>query len=114
MAGAAIELTESIIVNPNDLEQIEKAILDALQMPEQEQLKNMKLMQQKISRQTVNKWANDFVNELETIRNQNVAFNKKRIKERITSEIQEAYQKASKRLLILDYDGTLAPFRSKP
>ena len=60
MAGAAIELTESIIVNPNDLEQIEKAILDALQMPEQEQLKNMKLMQQKISRQTVNKWAKRF------------------------------------------------------
>lgn len=114
MAGAAIELTESIIVNPNDVAQIEKAIFQAIEMPKDEQMKNLLLMQKKISKQTVNKWASDFVNELESIRSQNVIFNKKRINDKITAKIKIAYQAAGKRLFILDYDGTLSPFKSRP
>ena len=114
MAGAAIELTEAIIVNPNDVEQIEKAILQALIMPEQEQLKNLHLMQKKIAKQTVNKWASDFVEELQSIQSKNVVFNQKKIEGAIAEEIKCSYKKASKRLFILDYDGTLSPFKSKP
>ena len=36
MAGAAIELPEAIIINPNDTDQIESAILKALHMPDKE------------------------------------------------------------------------------
>jgi trehalose 6-phosphate synthase/phosphatase len=114
MAGAAIELTEAIIVNPNDVEQIEKAILQALIMPEQEQLKNLHLMQKKIAKQTVNKWASDFVEELQSIQSKNVVFNQKKIEGAIAEEIKSSYKKANKRLFILDYDGTLSPFKSKP
>ena len=37
MAGAAVELTDAIQINPNDTEQIENAICRALEMPEEEQ-----------------------------------------------------------------------------
>ena len=37
MAGAAVELTDALLVNPNDTEQIENAICRALEMPFEEQ-----------------------------------------------------------------------------
>ena len=37
MAGAAVELTDALLVNPNDTEQIENAICRALEMPLEEQ-----------------------------------------------------------------------------
>jgi len=114
MAGAAIELTDAIIVNPNDIEEIERAILEALEMPEAEQLKNLALMQKIVSKHTVNKWANDFVTELQVIKQKNDELNTERLDDETFLKIQKAYQSASKSLFILDYDGTLAPFRSRP
>lgn len=114
MAGAAIELTDAIIVNPNDSEEIERAILEALEMPEAEQLRKLKLMQKIISKQNVNKWAADFVNELKSIIQKNAALNNERLDEATFLKIQEDYRSAKKCLFILDYDGTLARFRNKP
>ena len=114
MAGAAIELTDAIIVNPNDIQEIERAILEALEMPEVEQLKKLALLQQIVSKHTVNKWANDFVTELKVIKQKNEELNIERLDNETFLKIQKAYQSAGKRLFILDYDGTLAPFRRRP
>jgi len=114
MAGAAIELIDAIIVNPNDIQEIERAILEALEMPEVEQLKKLALLQQIVSKHTVNKWANDFVTELKVIKQKNEELNIERLDNETFLKIQKAYQSAGKRLFILDYDGTLAPFRSRP
>jgi trehalose 6-phosphate synthase/phosphatase len=114
MAGAAIELTDAIIVNPNDIQEIERAILEALEMPEAEQLKNLKLMQKIISKQNVNKWASDFVNKLKTIKQKNDELNNEQLDEDTFLKIQEAYRKADKCLFILDYDGTLIGFKNRP
>ena len=114
MAGAAIELTDAIIVNPNDIEEIERAILEALEMSKAEQLKKLALMQKIVSKHTVNKWANDFVTELQVIKQKNDELNTERLDDDTFLKIQKAYKSAAKRLFILDYDGTLAPFRSRP
>ncbi|MDD4116484.1 MAG: bifunctional alpha,alpha-trehalose-phosphate synthase (UDP-forming)/trehalose-phosphatase, partial [Massilibacteroides sp.] len=113
MAGSAIELNEAIIVNPNDAQDISNAILTALTMPESEQLAALKTMQQKISRQNVNKWASDFVNKLCEIKEGNTRLHKKRIGETKTKLIRARYEQAKKRLFILDYDGTLVGFKRK-
>lgn len=113
MAGASIELNESIIVNPNDTEEIERAILTALNMPEEEQMSSLMAMQKKIGRQNVNKWASDFVNELCEIKERNIKLHKKRIGETKTERIRQAYRQSKKRLFILDYDGTLVGFKRK-
>jgi len=114
MAGAAIELTDSIIVNPNDIEEIERALLEALEMPEEEQLRKIKLMQKIVSKNNVNKWAADFVNKLKSIKQKNDSLNNQRLDEDIFLKIQEDYRIAKKCLFILDYDGTLVGFKNRP
>ena len=114
MAGAAIELTDAIIINPNDTEEIERSIYEALTMDEDEKMKRLKSMQKRISTQTVKKWATDFVGELESIKSQNIGINKKVITQNKLSFLKKDYDKAEKRLIVLDYDGTLSAFVKNP
>ena len=114
MAGAAIELPEAIIINPNDTDQIESSILAALHMPEAEKKQRLQSMQKRISTQTVQKWANDFVKELQSIKAQNQEILQKIVGRRQLNQIKSAYDEASARLILLDYDGTLAPFVKRP
>lgn len=114
MAGAAIELPEAILINPNDVNEIEGAICRALDMPEEEQLKKLRRMQQVISRQTVDKWAMDFVEELQEIRRRNDELYQKTIQRQNFGAIKSAYLRARRRLIVLDYDGTLVGFAEEP
>lgn len=114
MAGAAIELPDAIIINPNDTEEIEKAIYRALTMDKQEKKKRMDKMKERVSKHTVKKWASDFVEELQSIKNQNIDIHKKVITQNKLNIIKKKYDKAEKRLLVLDYDGTLTGFVENP
>jgi len=114
MAGAATELSDAILINPNNVDKIEFAILDAMEMSLEEQYMNMAKMQKVVSRQTVKKWAQTFVDELERIRLTNLENDKKRVDLSFMEKIGMDYNKAQKRLIILDYDGTLSPFQDKP
>jgi trehalose 6-phosphate synthase/phosphatase len=114
MAGAAAELKDAIIINPNDIDEIEGALLEALKMSEEEKKKRMDKMRKILSKQTVNKWASDFTSELANIKNINTALKNKKIGPDSFFQIKEKYQNAKKRLIILDYDGTLVPLVKKP
>jgi trehalose 6-phosphate synthase/phosphatase len=114
MAGAAIELTDAIIINPMDANEIENAILQAITMSENEKKERLWRMQKTISNQTVQKWANDFVKELSYIKKQNEEIYQKIIDKKQLAQIKRQYDRSSHRLLVLDYDGTLAPFYKKP
>ena len=114
MAGAAVELLEAIIVNPNDVQEIERAILQALEMPQAEQERRMRVMQKIVSVHNVDKWASDFVNELKTIKQKNDELNIEHLDEKTFRKIQKDYRTAKKRLFILDYDGTLVGFKNRP
>jgi len=114
MAGAAVELSDAIVINPNNPEAIEWALLDALEMSQEEQFARMAKMQKVISRQTVKKWANDFITELTRICLRNKENDRKRILPNRLKPLCQSYRNAEKRLLILDYDGTLSPFKNKP
>ncbi|MGE5805191.1 MAG: trehalose-6-phosphate synthase, partial [Ignavibacteria bacterium] len=64
MAGSSKELTESIIINPNNKEEIAEAISNALVMPVREQIRRIKIMQMHLKNFDVVKWAQDFIREL--------------------------------------------------
>jgi len=64
MAGSSKELTESIIINPNNKEEIAEAISTALDMPIREQIRRIKIMQTHLRTFDVVKWADDFIREL--------------------------------------------------
>lgn len=114
MAGASIELSDAIIVNPTDTKEIEKAILQALEMPIADQLEAIAAMQEIISTQTVKQWAKDFIEELTSIKEKNDALQQKIVEKDNFEIIKQAYDKTKNRLIILDYDGTLAPFYKEP
>lgn len=114
MAGAAVELTDALRINPNDTDEIEHAICQALEMPEEEQKERMHRMQAIISVQTVNKWAADFVSEWREAACKNQRMRLKKIGPQQLEEIKQQYVHARKRLILLDYDGTLAAFHGHP
>ncbi len=114
MAGASIELIDALIINPNDTSQIEEALVKALSMPEEEQQERMRWMQKRVSKQTVNKWAGDFIKDLKSIRDKNQTLFSKVLSDDYENEIRESYNNSQNRLIILDYDGTLSPFKPKP
>jgi trehalose 6-phosphate synthase/phosphatase len=114
MAGASIELIDALIINPNDTTQIEEAILKALKMPDAEQQERMKWLQKRVSKQTVNKWAGDFIRDLKAIRERNMSLFSKVLSSDYEEEIKRSYRNSKERLILLDYDGTLSPFKPKP
>lgn len=114
MAGAAIELSDAIIVNPTDIKEIENAIVQALEMPLEEQMQRLSSMQETISVQTVNQWAKDFVEELISVRKNNVKLEEKIVEKKNFEKIKEAYDTSRNRLILLDYDGTLVRFYKEP
>lgn len=114
MAGASVEMTGAIQINPNDTEQIENAICCALEMPVQEQADRLKRMQAVLTVQTVDKWASDFIHELADTCSKNEQFRYKRLSAATIASLKLRYDQAAHRLVLLDYDGTLAAFKSKP
>ncbi len=114
MAGASIELIDALIVNPNDAAEIEQAIVQALDMSKEEIRERMNWMQRRVSRQTVNKWAGDFIDELMKIREKNHSMYSRVLGDSALAKIKKEYHNSTKRLIILDYDGTLSPFHPRP
>ena len=114
MAGAATELSEAIIVNPADTEQIELALRDALAMSEEEQTDALSAMQRKIKKSNVRAWAGRFFRELAAAMEKNRDLREKRLSPDHTSTLRDAFRRAERRLLVLDYDGTLARITQSP
>ncbi|MGY5848457.1 bifunctional alpha,alpha-trehalose-phosphate synthase (UDP-forming)/trehalose-phosphatase [Salegentibacter sp. HM20] len=114
MAGAAHEMNEALIINPNNFEQIASALKQAIEMPEEEQIQRNKLLQKRLKRYSVEKWATDFMNSLRNTRENRDAVKATRISRNLSEEILNTYKNANRRVLFLDYDGTLVNFTDKP
>ncbi|MCO6480515.1 MAG: bifunctional alpha,alpha-trehalose-phosphate synthase (UDP-forming)/trehalose-phosphatase [Phaeodactylibacter sp.] len=63
-AGAAQQLRESIIVNPNNVSEIAQAIELALAMPVEEQEARLRAMQEVLRKTDVKQWAEGFIEQL--------------------------------------------------
>jgi len=113
-AGAASELAEAVIVNANDSDSVALGILTALEMPAEEKIARNKIMHQRLQRYTVEVWAEDFLKQLRsTCEDAEVVALPKQI-ETSRDHIEKAYREAKKRILFLDYDGTLVGFKAIP
>lgn len=114
MAGVVKEMGEAIIINPNNDAEIAEAIYQALNMPLEEQRERMKLLQQRISRYDVFKWAGEFLKGLKKIEAIQQKFLAKRITNSVKKDLVGQFKKAKKRAIFLDYDGTLVGFQNDP
>jgi len=114
MAGSANEMNESLLINPNNFEQIADTLYKAINMPKKEQQNRNKLLQQRLERYNVEKWANDFMNSLLNQKQRDLTYVSRKLSVDIMNTIMKDYNRAKKRLLFLDYDGTLAGFHNDP
>lgn len=64
MAGVSEELGEAIIVNPNDKEEVVRALITALEMDVIEQKRRNKIMQKHLQKNDVVRWANSFIGRI--------------------------------------------------
>ena len=114
MAGASKELYESLLVNPFDLNQMADAILNAIQMPLEEQQKRNQTMQKRLQRYSVEYWANEFMKALKTKHLNAEESSVIKINKKIEESLVKTFKSVEKRMIFLDYDGTLVGYNEKP
>jgi trehalose 6-phosphate synthase/phosphatase len=114
MAGASKELSDAIIVNPNDIHQLVEAMHKALTMPEALQIENMTSMQQSLKRYNIHAWVKLFMDELANVKKEQSHLKTRLIDNQLSEEIKHAYKQSEERLIFLDYDGTLVGFNENP
>lgn len=114
MTGASKELLEAVIINPNNRHEIAEALLEALEMPEEEQKRRNAIMQERLQRYDVVRWAADFMDVLGGAEGTSQSYFAKVLSPDVRSRIIRHYHSSSRRLFLLDYDGTLVPFATIP
>lgn len=114
MTGAAKELIEALVVNPNDKEQLITALKKALTMSKDEQKKRMSSMRNTIRAYNVHNWLDVFMSRLAFTKELQKDKAAKLLSAKNNESILKAYKKAERRLILLDYDGTLMPFFNNP
>jgi len=114
MAGAAVELTETLLINPNDMNEIAEAIKNGLEMKEEEQETRLKQMRKRIKQYDVKAWAIDYFAELELVKSQQLKFQVKFMDSFVKANLLTSFANAKRRLMLIDYDGTLVPFSKEP
>lgn len=112
--GAANELSEALIVNPMDADEVAEAIHTALEMPLVEQRSRLSYMQRRLANYDVFKWMAEFLECLIETKKEQEILKVNLLKESTIVTIQEDFNKARKRCILLDYDGTLAPYQKIP
>ena len=108
-AGAAQELHDAIMVNPAEPESLVDALQQALTMRKKELRGRLKRMQKDLSINTVQHWAKTFVDTLQQPIPGTPRLTRT-LSKRLMKDLQADYVSAKKRLLLLDYDGSLVPF----
>ena len=114
MAGASKELTEAIIINPNDVPALADALYRALEMPLNEQRERMRLMRVIVRKFNVHHWVKLFMQRLDEIKRIQRAMLTKKLTVSGFAPIRTLYANAAKRMIFLDYDGTLMGFNVDP
>jgi trehalose 6-phosphate synthase/phosphatase len=113
-AGASKELGEAVIINPNNAEEIAAGLKTAMEMPEAEQIRRNEIMQSRLQRYDVVRWAEDFLNQLPAVKVEQERLRPRPLGAEARQRLIEDFVQASHRTIFLDYDGTLAPFVDAP
>jgi trehalose 6-phosphate synthase/phosphatase len=114
MAGASKELYEALIINPTNKKSVADTIYQALTMPEEEQVRRMESMQKTVEQFNIHHWVSNFMDKLKEVKNKQELLSTRTITSQFEATLKEKYEHSDKRLIFLDYDGTLMPFHGDP
>jgi trehalose 6-phosphate synthase/phosphatase len=113
-AGAAEELRDAIQVDPGQPWTLVRGLKQALTLPKQELQVRARRMRQHIGKHTVQHWATNFIDTLQRPPQAVQRALPRPLTARRSAALVGAYCKAAKRLILLDYDGTLREFVNDP
>ncbi|GAB3939676.1 bifunctional alpha,alpha-trehalose-phosphate synthase (UDP-forming)/trehalose-phosphatase [Spirosoma harenae] len=110
LAGAAQELKDALIINPTDTQEVADAIRQGLEMSEFDQAQRMLHMRKHLQNHNVFRWSHDFLAAFN-----NAASHQSDLETDLpVQSFVSAFDDAHQRLLLLDFDGTLAPIVDNP
>ncbi len=110
-AGAAAELSEALLVNPNDVERLAIEIKRAVTMPIDEQRARMKPLRARVFTNDVKSWRDSFLSALDRA---SAGTGKKIAGLAPPENLIRDFARAETLGISLDYDGTLVPFSKIP
>ncbi len=112
LAGAADELDAALLVNPYDINGVASAMARALTMPAGERRARMAALRTRVEAADVFAWAQHFLRHLDEAPDRlgpPAATPARRL-----DDVLDSLRAAPRRVLLLDYDGTLVPFAARP
>jgi len=110
MAGASKELGEALLINPFNFEEIADTLKQAIEMPVKEQKRRMKNLQKRISRYTVERWAEEFMTALDSSQNVSQYIQAEAFTKHQQNKVLQATTSSKSTLLLLGYNGTLVDY----
>jgi trehalose 6-phosphate synthase/phosphatase len=117
-AGAATDLPGALRVNPYDEVRSAEAVARALNMPEGERRRRMAALFDRVVRGNVFAWGEQFLEGLRRAAAAGAGMERAERPPELAGvaldELVAAYRRARSRLLLLDYDGTLVGYASRP
>lgn len=113
-AGAAAEMGEALLINPFDEERTASTIARALALEDEERRQRMKTLHGRIRRNNVFYWGERFLASLQEAVSTRGRYSDTQPKRLRAADVAEAYRRAGRRLLVLDYEGTLDPVATQP
>jgi trehalose 6-phosphate synthase/phosphatase len=113
-AGAAAEMVEAIQVNPYDIDRVAAAIEQALVMPKEERSTRMSALRRRVQINNSYRWADRFIEMLKSMQGVGATLSQRYSSTEEIENLLQSLCNAERMLLLLDYDGTLAPFAKTP
>jgi trehalose 6-phosphate synthase/phosphatase len=113
-AGAAAELAEAIAVNPFDIEATAEACHRALTLGAVERRTRMRTLRSRVFTHDVERWVESFLLALREVAQRDDTARRAPTPEPVLADVVRQIRAAKRRVLLLDYDGTLVPFAATP
>jgi trehalose 6-phosphate synthase/phosphatase len=113
-AGAAAEMGEALLINPLDEERTALTVTRALAMADEEKRDRMLALRERVIRNNVFAWGDRFLAILDEAVRARREHAPKSPPFLPVDVLVDEYRRAAKRLLLLDYDGTLVPLAARP
>jgi trehalose 6-phosphate synthase/phosphatase len=114
MAGSAKELSDALLVNPNNQQAMANTLKKALEMPVKEQKRHNAVMQKSLKKYSIFNWVELFISNLKWVKEKQHRLDTLQLAPQRKAQLVKDYKNSKKRLLLLDYDGTLVPFNDDP
>jgi trehalose 6-phosphate synthase/phosphatase len=114
LAGAAREMNEAVLINPNQHDEIADTLAFALAMPREEQVRRNQLIRERLIKFDASSWARHFLSALSKVKAQQGQLATKLLSPALQAQVARAHRASERALILLDYDGTLVPIAARP